>query len=240
MALLNLIGDACEQLNLLRPATVISSLDQQVKQLLMLANAEGRELATGDSVSRAFFWTALQTEATFTTLAAEVQGNITTLLSGYRRMITKTMWNRSLRQRVPPITPQVWQQIKAGQVQTAYPYYRFRGAQLLFTPTPTAGQIIAAEFHSKNWCQKSDGTANYEVWNADTDIGLLSEKIMQQGIVWRWKAAKNFDYSEDYRTYQTVVLNAMANDMEGADIDASGEGLYQPSIAVPNGSWALP
>lgn len=240
MALLGLIGDVCEQVGLVRPTSVISSLDQQVRQLLALANAEGRELSTGDSVSRAFFWTALQTEATFTSTAVELQGNITTLLPGFRRLLRKTMWNRSLFQRVLPITPIDWQIIKAGQVQTAYPYFRFRGKQLLFTPTPTAGQTIAVEYHSKNWCEKSDGTVTYSAWNADTDLGLLPEELMQQGIIWRWKAAKNFDYSEDYRTYQTMVLNAMANDMENANINVTGDPDWQPSVAVPNGSWALP
>ena len=71
MALLDLIGDVSEQIGLLRPASVISSLDQRVRQLLSLANREGQELATGDSVNRACFWSALDTEATFTTLAAK-------------------------------------------------------------------------------------------------------------------------------------------------------------------------
>jgi hypothetical protein len=239
MALLDLIGDVSEQIGLLRPSSVISSLDQQVKQLLALANREGQELASGDSVSRAFFWTALDTETTFTTLAAETQGAIQTLMPGFRRFITETMWNRSLRQKVPPITPQAWQQIKAGNINTAYPYFRFRGKNLLFTPTPTAGQTIAVEYHSKNWCEKSDGTVTYAAWNADTDLGLLPEDIMRQGIVWRWKAAKNFDYAEDYRTYQTIVLNAMANDGGSPKLNMGEQG-WEPSIAVPNGSWALP
>ena len=85
MALLGLIGDVCEEVGLVRPLAVVTSLDQGVKQLLALANREGQELATGDSVSRAHHWTALDTEATFTTLAAEVQGAITTLLPGFRR-----------------------------------------------------------------------------------------------------------------------------------------------------------
>ena len=49
MSLLTMIGDVCEQIGLLRPNIVLSSLDQQVKQLLAMANREGRELATGDS-----------------------------------------------------------------------------------------------------------------------------------------------------------------------------------------------
>lgn len=237
MALLGLIGDVCEQIGLIRPAAVVTSLDQQVKQLLALANREGQELATGDSVGHACFWTALDTEATFVTLAAEVQGNITTLLPGFRRLITGTMWNRSLKQKIPPISAQDWQALKAAATVGTYTYFRFRGKSLLFTPTPTAGQTIAAEYAGANWCENAAGTVTYNAWNADTDVGRLPEDIMRQGIVWRWKAAKNFDYAEDYRTYQTIVLNAMANDGEHPRLSAAGEMDWRPSIAIPSGSW---
>jgi hypothetical protein len=239
MALLDLIGDVSEQIGLLRPASVISSLDQQVKQLLALANQEGRDLATGDSVVRAFYWSALVKEATFLTVAAETQGAIQTLLPGFRRLSKETFWNRSLRQKVPPITAQAWQEIKAGNINTAYPYFRFVGKNLLFTPTPTAGQTIAVEYHSKNWCEKSDGSVTRAAWADDTDLALLPQELMQQGIVWRWKAAKNFDYAEDYRTYQTNVLQAMANDADSPKLDIAGEPSWEPSIAVPSGSWAI-
>lgn len=237
MALLDLIGDVCDQVGLLRPASVITSLDKGVKQLLALANREGQELATGDSVSRAFFWTALNTEATFVTLAAEVQGNITTLLPGFRRLIGETLWNRSLNQRIPPISVQDWQAMKSAATVGTSPYFRFRGSQLLFTPTPTAGQTVAVEYSSGNWCTNAAGTLSYNAWTADTDIPRLPADILRQGIVWRWKAAKNFDYAEDFRSYQTIVLNAMANDGENPILSAAGYLDWRPSIMVPSGSW---
>ena len=239
MALLDMIGNACEQIGLVRPSSVISSLDQQIKQLLALANREGRELATGDSVGLSYYWTALDTEATWVTTATEDQGAITTLLPGYRRLIGETMWNRSLRQRVPVVTPQDWQQIKAGNINTAYPYFRFRGTRLLFTPTPTVGQTIATEYASFKWTQNAAGNATATAWQMDDDTGVLPEDIMQQGIVWRFKAAKNFDYAEDYRTYQNIVQNAMANDGLKPRLNASTALDWIPQIAIPNGSWAI-
>lgn len=236
MSLLSLIGDAAEQCGLTRPASVVTSLDAQAKQLLRLANREGQELATGDSVGLAFFWSALNTEATFTTVAAEIQGQYATLMPGFRRLLTGTFWNRTLRSEVPPMTPKIWQRIKATSTTTVSPYFRFRGKNLLFTPTPTAGQTIAVEYQSLHWCENAAGTVGYEAWNADTDMPRLPADIMQQGIVWRWKASKNLDYAEDYRSYQTIVLNAMANDGESLRLDAS----QSPSGSMINareGSW---
>lgn len=239
MALLGLIGDVCEQVGLVRPTSVITSLDQQTKQLLALANREGQELATGDSVSYAHFWTALDTEATFTTLAAEIQGNITTLLPGFRRLIGETLWNRTRNQKIPPISAQDWQALKAAATVATYTYFRFRGKSLLFTPTPSAGQTIAVEYASTNWCENAAGSLTYSTWTADDDVGLLPEDIMRQGIVWRWRQTKSFDYAEDYRTYQTIVLNAIANDGEKPRLSMAGEMDWRPSIGIPSGSWSL-
>jgi hypothetical protein len=242
MSLLTMIIGVCDQIGLPRPSSVISSLDQQIRQLIALANREGQELATGDSVSRSFHWTALQVDATFITTGVENQGLITNLMPGFRRLIKNTMWNRSLREMIPVITPQDWQQIKAGQINTAYPYFRFFGTQLLFTPNATAGQTIAVEYHSRNWCQQvvgGDPGQSYSQWTNDSDVGLLPEDIMAQGIVWRWKQAKNFDYAEDFRTYQTIVLNAMANDGDSPVINISDGYEPAPGIAIPSGTWAL-
>ena len=58
------------------------------------------------------------------------------------------------------------------------------------------------------------------------------------GLIWRWKAAKGLDYSEDYAKYERRVTDAMGRDagkpklsMDGASYD------IQPVILVPRGSF---
>ena len=167
MSLLTMIGDVCEQIGLLRPAIVLSSLDQQVKQLLAMANREGRELATGDSVGMAYFWTALDTEATWLTTGVENQGNIATLMPGFRRIYPDTMWDRTLRQRILGITADEWQQLKAGIIQSPYFRYRFARGIVSFLPAPAINHTIATEFATFNWVNRGTFINAANGWYSD-------------------------------------------------------------------------
>jgi hypothetical protein len=76
MSLLTLVQNSCDTIGLTRPTVVIASTDQNVRTLLALAQTEGRELLDRYS------WPATQIEATHTSLAAELQGVMTTLAPG--------------------------------------------------------------------------------------------------------------------------------------------------------------
>jgi hypothetical protein len=73
LTLLQLVQTACDELGLVRPSTVVSSPDPQVRQFLGLANREGRELQQTRE------WTVLQNETIINIVAPTVTtGNIIT------------------------------------------------------------------------------------------------------------------------------------------------------------------
>ena len=73
MSLLTIIQDTTDRLGIIRPSSVVGSSDPQVRQLLALAQQEGKEL------SRRHNWTALINEKTFTAaLTAAQSGAIPT------------------------------------------------------------------------------------------------------------------------------------------------------------------
>jgi hypothetical protein len=78
VSLLSLVQEACGRIGILKPAAIISNTDPQIIQLLSLANKEGQLLAKRAP------WTALQLEGTFTTVATETQGTMTTIAPNYR------------------------------------------------------------------------------------------------------------------------------------------------------------
>jgi hypothetical protein len=129
------------------PSVVATSTDPQIIQLMSIANEEGQDL------SSRYPWQALQNESTFTTVAAETQGVITTLAgASFRYILNDIMWNRSLLRPVfGPLTPQDWQALKARNVTGPYNQFRIRGNSVLFIPAPVAGNTIAFEWISKNW-----------------------------------------------------------------------------------------
>lgn len=238
MSLLTIIDDACNRIGISAPTSVIGSTDAQVIKLLALANKEGKELATGSSVGLSYDWQALQAEATFTTVATESQGLIATIAPNMKFIIGGTIWDRTRRLPVyGSMDPQTYQNHKAWGVTSPYPKYRIRGGILLLTPIPAAGEAYYFEYQSKNWCADSTGATLRARWVADTDIGILDEDLMTDGIVWRWKHANGFDYAEDFRMYQMNVINAIARDTERPTLDMGRQSDQRTGIVLPIGGW---
>ncbi len=234
MSLLTLVQQVARRIGIPSPAGVASSQDQQIVQLMALANEEGQELAARPGAG----WQALQNEATFTTVATESQGAITDLADAdFKYILNNIMWNRTLLRPVyGPLGPQDWQALKARNVNGPFNQYRMRGNQVLFMPAPTAGETIAFEWVSKNWVTTSTGTSS--CWTADSDTGLLDEQIMTQGVIWRWKAAKGLEYSEDFNKYEGLVVDAIGRDGGKSTLNLGGSmDSYQPAILVGAGSW---
>lgn len=235
MSLLSLTQDACDRIGLPRPSLVIGSSDTQVRQLLGLAQQEGKDLA------RRGPWQELTKETTFTATATTTQSGA--LPSDFERMIEGTFWNRTQDRRVVgPLTPQKWQMLQTGLYSLVWDAFRIRGTEILMSPAPTAGDTLAFEYVSKNWCTNANGSTERSSWVADDDVGLLDEELLTLGLIWRFKKAKGLDYSEEFRSYEQMIEKKLANDggmgvldLNGDRLDGGG-GAYDPFI--PEGTWS--
>jgi hypothetical protein len=205
-------------------------------QLLSLANKEGVELAARAD------WQVLTKEKTFLTTAAETQ--IGGLATDYGHYLIDSMFNRSaIRKIAGPLTPYEWQAEKAMPVYTAVdPAFRIRGNALLFTPSNvTAGQTIAYEYISLNWVLAVDGVTYKASFTADTDTTLLNEPLMTDGVVWRFKAAKGFEYGQDFAKYEADVARLSAQDAGGRPRANLQYGIPRAAIYaanIPLGNWS--
>lgn len=229
MSLLTLIQRAFKRVGLTAPTAAVSSTDENVIRMIELANEEGEELA-----SRAD-WQALTREATHTTLAAESQGLMTAIAgSDFNYIKNDTFWNRTKDRRWYPVSDVDWQTMKATNITGPVEYFRIRGGYLLAIPTPTAGETLAFEWISKNWCETSGGTGQ-SAWAADADVGRLDEALMLMGLVWRWKKAQGLEYAEDFRQYEIRVESAMQRDGAKPRINMAGTMVHGRNI--PQGGW---
>ena len=233
MSLLTIIQNASDTIGLARPSAVVSSTDGNVRTLLSLAGTEGRELL------ERYSWPATQLEATHTTLAAELQGVMTTIAPGFGYMINNTFWDRTLTQPVTgPLNPSEWQGLKARTATGPYASYRIQGGSLYAYPAPAAGNTWAFEYQSDYFCQSSGGT-NQTVWTADTDVGILDENLMTLGVVWRFKKKNGLDYSEDYRVYEQKLANEMARTGGKRTLSMNTGGGNISGVFTPEGSWSV-
>lgn len=229
---LQIIQTACRRIGILAPNAAVGSTDPQIIQLLAISEEEGQEL------EERYNWQGLQTEATFTTVAAELQGTLATIAPGFESIVNDTIWNRSLRRPVyGPSTQQVWQQDKAMQLNGPFNSFRIKNDQILFYPAPAVGQTCAFEYNTKNWISTSLGGTS-ETWTNDADTPLIDDRIVTLGTIWRWKAAKGLDYAEDFAKYERRVMDKMAKDAGKPTLSMDGaQWEIQPAILVPRGSW---
>jgi hypothetical protein len=228
--LLTICQDAASQLGLRQPSAVVGSNDLTSQIMLRLANQAGKELA------RYHDWNALTVEHTFTTIAAVVQTS--GLPSDYDRMLyNPEIWNRTLALRYAGPTPQrVWQRLQIGVAAGVAGYWRLKGGALNIHPAPTAGQTVAFEYITKNWCESSDGDGQ-ALFMADTDVPLIPEDLFALEIVWRFRASRGFAaYAEDLKTCEIEKEKAASRDRGSGKIRPNNNDLGDPPPPVWDGT----
>ena len=206
MTLLTIINDVQKRLGIVVSATVMNDSSPAVKQLVAMAQVEGKDLAQRHP------WSALQTRKAWTAVATEDQGALSTVASdmSIKHIRYMTAWNSTTKQQINgPLTGSQWAELKGRGMTPTWPAWRIYGSHFYIIPAPTVADAVQFEYVSKNWCQSSGGTGQ-TAWAADTDTGILDEDIMQLGIIWRYRADLGFDYAEAYADYERRV-NALMN-----------------------------
>lgn len=232
MSLLTIIQDASDIIGVTRPTLVIGSTDGNVRTMLALAKLEGEE------ASERFGWPELQREASLVTLAAELQGVMTTIAPGYNYIINQTFWDRTLTEPISgPLLPLEWQALKARTATGPYSSYRIYNGGLYAYPAPVAGSTWVFEYQSKYYCQDAGGV-DQTAWAADTDTGIIDETLMMLGVVWRFKKKNGIDYSEDFRGYEQKLANKMSRAGGRKTLNMRGLGkTNRTGIYIPDGNF---
>jgi hypothetical protein len=240
MTLLTMVSAAAQLIGIPAPGSVIGNSSPQVQELLACAQDEGFDLM------RRGAWQVLDTNTTFSAVATAVSGTTYAIQTGavpsdYDRFLQETFWNRTRKRPLyGPVTAQEWQNLVAWTSSPVVDTFRFVGSQIWIIPAPTAGDVMAYEYISKNWCQSSGGTGQSE-WLADTDTGVLDEDIMKLGVVWRFKQKKGLPFMADYDKWDARARQALVQDMPQRTINF-GSGVStgrRPGISVPEGSWDI-
>lgn len=234
MTLLSICNEAQAALNLPVTTAVYSNTGNTQRQLLNLSNIEGRELADE------YAWQALVTETSFTTTATEEQTHSSAdLPSDLGWIIDETLYNRTAVLRIiGPLGAREWQDQKAFGAAGADSQYRIRGNSFWVLPAPTASQSVYYEYVSDKWCQATGGGTTRTAWGADTDVGRIPEHLLTLGLIWRWKAAKGLDYTQDFETY--LIAKGRKTSRDGTRRKLSAVGPQPRSNGrgrIPEGSW---
>lgn len=222
MSLLTICQNAANRMGLPAITVIATSTGVTERNLMALANQEGKELG------RAYSWQALTKEKTFTTTAAAVQTGA--IPDDFDWIIPDTVFNRTTRRRFTgPLNADEWQTDQAMLVGRVFDSFRIRGNDFLISPTPPAGETVAFEYLTRNWAKDADATAQASM-SKDTDTAVLDEELVTLGVIWRFRQSKGLDYAEAFNSYQKQVAQAVMRDGAKPRLDM-GAG---PVARVPN------
>lgn len=235
MTLLSIGQEVEKRLKLDVDASISSGVTITSRHLFALANEEG------DALAKRTTWQVLRKEMTFSATAAEQQAATAIPDDWQGRFVPETFWNRSRQRRlVGPLTPQEWQAQKATVASAVFDSFTVRGNLIYILPVPTAGHTYAYEYVSTEWARNSSGDPLTRM-DSDDDYPVLDEEIFHLGVIWRWKAANDLSYAEDFGKYEKAVKDAMGRDGMARALNFSC-GEYQGPITpgLQDGSWNRP
>lgn len=217
--LLQIVQAACDEMGIIsRPDSVYGNSDPEVRQLLALANLEGRELAAMEGWQG--HWPQLIRAHSFT-----LAENVATYAgpSDLGHYINETIWDTGQDWPIDgPITSKEWALINYGTASIG-PRMRFRvkgtgqsgsvGGLIELTPTPAstdAGRTVSILYSSSEWVLNGAGNDTLEEWSSDADTPLLPDECFISGIKWRFKASKGLDYGEEKLSHDRIVARNIA------------------------------
>ena len=234
MSLLTICQDAANEVGVPSPSTVVGSTDTTNIQLLAAANREGKNLVAG------YDWQTLIKEEAHTTLAAESQGDMSTIATDFLRFSNDTMWNRTTdRKYYGPLNNAQWQRLKASVSSGITNYFRIRGNALLFHPAPPAGESVFFEYIGKNWVITSGSSANATSFAADANTTVLDEDLITLGVIWRFLKQKGLPYDNQFQEYRLKLSEKQSKDGAKQIIRMAGPNrLYLP-VNEPEGNFSL-
>lgn len=96
--------------------------------------------------------------------------------------------------------------------------------QMQVWPALPDGEVSTVFYISRNVVRKSNGETS-PIFEADTDVFRLDERLLTLGLIWRWKAMKGLDYSEDMAGYEQLLSQSSGREQGGT------------AYRIPDCSW---
>jgi len=226
MSLLTIVQNTADAIGIDQPLDVISSTNKTSIQMLSLLNRSGQMLA------RRFNWNRLIKEQTVITVASTASY---ALPKDFVRIIDNTLWDRTNYWKMRgSISPQEWQFRKSAiAVQGIRKRIRVFGNLLYIDPTPTAIETLVYEYVSDQWTTDSGGTNPSNKYNADGDLSIFPEYLLELDLIWRFRKTKGLDYGEEFRDFQTQFELEKQNDKPSETLMMEPNRLQDFPVNVP-------
>lgn len=191
------------------PSSLVST-DTDGVQMLALLNEVGEELTTR------FRWQQLTQEASWTTVASEAQGSLSSIFgNGVDSVVSLTIWDSTDQRFIDgPLTDQAFLQTRT-LVQGPEHEYKIFANRLYILPQIESGHQLQIFYRSSKWVLASDSVTYKEFLTADDDTPLYPDALMKLGLRWKWREEKGLPYAEVHRSFEAMAADTTARNQTG-------------------------
>ncbi|MGB0697735.1 MAG: hypothetical protein ACPGOY_18950 [Rhodospirillaceae bacterium] len=234
--LLSIANAVCDEIQELRPGSVVGNNSETARRILRYANKSGERLM------KAYPWQRLRSFASFTAANQPEQTGV--LPANFDRFIPETFWDQTNRDLIAGPMAAVEYQSRASLDSSNFitRKYYYAGNSVFVLPAPSGGETYSFGYVSNQWCQSNSGTGQEE-FLADTDVPLIDSELMIAAIALEWLIAEGqptapamaAQYEQRYHTLTrndrptTPIL--MAGDLFGGGRRFQGAPMVEPGEA---------
>ena len=212
------------------PSTLRNVRDPNSSQMLALLNRSGQVLAR----KRGPFgegWAELTRQHLLETVAGQADY---ALPQGFANLITDSVWDRSTYREAPgPVTPQEWQRLKGGLVDTVAltPRYRVvldeqtQTVRFRLDPVPAGVEELAFEYVSRFWARESESSPiSLERVEQDAHIPVFPSHLVELDLEWRVRKAQGLNYRTDIAEFEMERDRLFAQSVGLRDVQMAAYG----------------
>lgn len=236
-SILSIVQDACDEMAIPRPDTLIASSDETARQYLSVISRCGEIVANEPDTG----WEILQKLHEFVSVLNQAEYD---LPSDYGRLTIDTVWDRAqLTPMQGPLSPAMWQTIKSGLIGNGIYFTRYRVVRSSTSPkkvfvvdpnSPTAGADLVYEYQSTDVWADAGLTATSTFPELDTDVTLLPRQLMFLCFKWRWRREKGLEYSTFLEEYNQELDKYSARDRPQPGFSMEGNRYRQNFLGYMN------
>lgn len=223
MTVLSACQSAAVRLLSVRPTSIFSSSEKFEMELADLATE------TAVSIAKAHDW---QTLTTLATLTGDGSDTAFDLPSDYDRMINdgnvhSATFSTGIFRRAADLDEWIYLQ---DNLPTGVPgNWIVLGGQMQILPAMASTETARFYYVSNKIITGEGGTK--VAFTADQDEFLLPERLLTLGLIWRWRAQKRMEYSEDMQNYEIALSEEIKRD-KGARILKIGVQRYPANVRL--------
>lgn len=200
MTVLSACQEAAIELNQTEPTTLFSTTDKFAKELRVQANK------SAVAIAKAYDWQSLTKLATIT---GDDSTTSFTLPADYDRMVLKTelTGNSTNLNLVKTRDLDQWAYFQNHMSSGVPGRWIVLGGALQVNPAPTTGVNYSYYYITRNVVSGSK-----VAFTADTDTFVLPERLLTLSVIWRWRAQKRMEYSEDLKNFEIALSEEVTAD----------------------------